>query len=245
MSKQDSADGRHAPRHVAIIMDGNGRWAQRRGKPRTHGHHRGVDRVREIIKAAGGLGIENLTLFAFSTENWRRPDYEVSVLMRLFKRYIIREVDELDRAEVRVRFIGDRTGLPKDLQRVMGQMEARTSHNSTLTVQVALNYGSRKEIVMAAQRIAAEVAAGRLQPDEIDEAGISAVLDTAGMPDPDLVIRTSGEQRVSNFLLWQAAYAEFAFVDECWPDFSAEKFAEVIANYGNRERRFGALAASG
>ena len=226
-------------------MDGNGRWAQRRGQPRTKGHHRGVDRVRETIKAAGALGVEYLTLFAFSTENWRRPDYEVSVLMRLFKHYIVREVEELDRAEVRVRFIGDRAGLPRDLQRVMGLMEARTAHNTRLTVQVALNYGSRKEIAMAARRMAAEVAEGRLQPDQIDEACLSGFLDTAGVPDPDLVIRTSGEQRVSNFLLWQAAYAEFVFVEECWPDFTAELFGQVLASFGKRERRFGAVAESG
>jgi undecaprenyl diphosphate synthase len=226
-------------------MDGNGRWAQRRGQPRTVGHHRGVDRVREIIRSAGELGVEVLTLFAFSTENWRRPDYEVSVLMRLFKHYIIREVDELDRARVRVRFIGDRAGLPRDLQRVMGQMEQRTRANDKLTVQVALNYGARKEIVMAARRLAAEVAGGRLDPEAIDEARISGALDTGGVPDPDLVIRTSGEQRVSNFLLWQAAYAEFAFVEECWPDFTAECFAGVLDSFGRRERRFGAVASGG
>jgi len=245
LDTNQAARGRTIPRHVAIIMDGNGRWAQRRGQPRTVGHHRGVDRVREVIEAAGELGVEVLTLFAFSTENWRRPDYEVSVLMRLFKHYIIREVDELDRARVRVRFIGDRAGLPRDLQRVMGQMEQRTRANDKLTVQVALNYGARKEIVAAARRLAAEVAAGRLDPEAIDEARISGALDTSGVPDPDLVIRTSGEQRVSNFLLWQAAYAEFAFVEECWPDFSAQRFAEVLLSYGRRERRFGAVASGG
>jgi undecaprenyl diphosphate synthase len=245
LSELQATTDRRAARHVAIIMDGNGRWAQRRGQPRTVGHHRGVDRVREVIKAAPGLGVEVLTLFAFSTENWRRPDYEVSVLMRLFKRYIIREVEELDQAEVRVCFIGDRAGLPRDLQRVMGLMEERTCANTKLTVQVALNYGARKEIVMAARRLAVEVAEGRLDPAEIDEARLGGALDTAGVPDPDLVIRTSGEQRVSNFLLWQAAYAEFAFVEECWPDFTAELFAGVLENYGSRERRFGAVASSG
>ena len=228
---------------MAIIMDGNGRWAERRGQPRTVGHHRGVDRVRDVIRAAPGLGIEVLTLFAFSTENWRRPHYEVSVLMRLFKHYIIREVDELDLERVRVIFIGERDGLPKDLQRVMKQMEARTAHNSRLLLQIALNYGSRREIMRATRRLACEVAAGRLVPDEIEEADISDALDTGGIPDPDLVIRTSGEQRVSNFLLWQVAYSEFAFVEECWPDFTSELFAQVIAGYGKRERRFGAVAA--
>jgi undecaprenyl diphosphate synthase len=228
---------------VAIIMDGNGRWAERRGQPRTVGHRRGVDRVREIIRATPGHGIEILTLFAFSTENWRRPGYEVSVLMRLFKQYIIREVDDLDRERVKVRFIGERERLPKDLQRVMRQMEERTSHNDRLLVQVALNYGGRRELVRAARNLAAEVAAGRRSADEIDEAAFAAALYTGGVADPDLVIRTSGEQRVSNFLLWQAAYAEFAFVEECWPDFTAERFAQVLQNYGHRERRYGAVSA--
>lgn len=237
--------GRVIPRHVAIIMDGNGRWAERRGQPRTVGHHRGVERVREVIRAAGETGIEVLTLYAFSTENWRRPDYEVSVLMRLFRHYIVREVDELDHAEVRVRFIGERERLPRGLARVMRQMEERTAANRRLLVQVALNYGARGELVRAARRLAAEAAAGRLDPAAIGEDTLAAALDTAGVPDPDLVIRTSGEMRISNFLLWQAAYAEFAFVEECWPDFTAERFAEVLAAYGGRKRRFGALSASG
>ena len=237
--------GATGPRHVAIIMDGNGRWAERRGQPRTVGHHLGVDRVREVIRTAPDLGIEVLTLFAFSTENWRRPQYEVSVLMRLFKRYIIREVDDLDLERVRVTFIGERDGLPKGLQRVMGQMEARTAHNNRLLLQIALNYGARREIVRATRRLAVEVAAGRLAPEAIDVADISDALETGGVPDPDLVIRTSGEQRISNFLLWQAAYAEFAFVEECWPDFTPELFAQVVAGYGRRERRFGAVAGAG
>lgn len=231
------------PRHVAIIMDGNGRWAERRGQPRTVGHHHGVDRVREIIRAAPDQGVETLTLFAFSTENWRRPDYEVSVLMRLFKRYIIHEVDDLDQEQVRVKFIGERERLPRGLQRVMAQMEARTSQNGRLLLQIALNYGSRREMMRAARHLAGEVAAGRLQADSISEEDFSAALDTAGASDPDLVIRTSGEQRVSNFLLWQAAYAEFAFVDECWPDFTPELFAQVLDGFGTRQRRFGAVAA--
>jgi len=231
------------PRHVAIIMDGNGRWAARRGQPRTVGHHRGVDRVREVIRTAPDLGVQILTLFAFSTENWRRPNYEVSVLMRLFKRYIIHEVDDLDQERVRVRFIGEREGLPKGLQRVMGMMEERTAHNDRMLLQIALNYGARRELVRAARHLAAEVEAGRLASDQIDEAAFAGALFTRGVADPDLVIRTSGEQRVSNFLLWQAAYAEFAFVEECWPDFTPALFAEVLAGYGARERRFGAIAA--
>jgi undecaprenyl diphosphate synthase len=236
-------DTPRTPRHVAIIMDGNGRWAVDRGRPRTYGHHRGAERVREIVTAAPRLGIEVLTLFAFSTENWRRPEYEIKVLMGLFRRYAVREIDELDAANVRVRFIGQRERMPADLQRVMAQLEARTAGNTALTIQVALSYGARAELVQAAQKLAGEVAAGRLAPGEIDEAALSGALDTAGIPDPDLVIRTSGECRVSNFLLWQSAYAEYAFVDECWPDFTAEKLAELVAAYARRERRFGAVTA--
>jgi undecaprenyl diphosphate synthase len=224
-------------------MDGNGRWAVQRGRPRTYGHHRGAERVREIVTAAPRLGIEVLTLFAFSTENWRRPEYEIKVLMSLFRRYAVREVDELDAANVRVRFIGQIERMPSDLQRMMNQMEERTAENSGLTLQVALSYGSRTELVQAARRLAREVAAGRLEPDDIDEAALSGALDTGGIPDPDLVVRTSGEHRISNFLLWQSAYAEYAFVDECWPDFTASRLAELVDAYGRRERRFGAVGA--
>jgi len=250
LSKIQTEDGRitgrvadgATPRHVAIIMDGNGRWAERRGQPRTVGHHRGVDRVREIIRAAPDLGVEILTLFAFSTENWRRPNYEVSVLMRLFKRYIIREVDDLDHERVRVTFIGEREALPSDLQRVMAQMEKRTSENTRLLLQIALNYGSRKEMVLAARHLAAEVEAGRLVADEICEDDVSSALYTGGVPDPDLVIRTSGEARISNFLLWQSAYAEYEFVVTLWPDFTAEEFRRILSKYAARERRYGAVA---
>ena len=231
--------------HVAIIMDGNGRWAEARGFARTAGHHRGVERVRDIVMAAPRLGVETLTLFAFSTENWHRPNYEIKVLMSLMRRYIHREVDELDRNEVRVTFIGQRERLPPGLQRLMAQVETRTATNRRLHVEVALSYGSRAEIADATRRIAAEVAAGRLAPEEITEETLSGALDTAGTPDPDLVIRTSGEMRVSNFLLWQAAYAEFAFVPECWPDFTPERLAEVLGDYARRERRFGRITAAG
>ncbi|MEM1383191.1 MAG: polyprenyl diphosphate synthase [Pseudomonadota bacterium] len=233
------------PRHVAIIMDGNGRWAARRGMARSIGHRRGIDRVRDVIKAAPPLGIEVLTLFAFSTENWRRPNYEIDVLMGLFKRYLVREADELDAGDIRLVFIGDRTRLPLDIQRLMDQVEERTRHNARMTLQVALNYGSRAEIVRAAQRLAVEVAAGRLSPDEIDEAALSQHMWTSLVPDPDLVIRTSGEMRVSNFLLWQAAYAEFAFVEECWPEFTPDNFAQVVGSFAHRERRYGAATARG
>jgi len=231
-------------RHVAIIMDGNGRWAQARGFARTAGHHRGVERVRDIVMAAPRLGVEHLTLFAFSTENWHRPNYEIKVLMSLMRRYILREVDEVDRNDVRVTFIGQRGRLPRDLQRLMAQTEARTAGNGGLHVQVALSYGSRAEMAGAMRRLAERVAAGELSPEDIDEAAITGALDTAGTPDPDLVIRTSGEMRISNFLLWQAAYAEFAFVRECWPDFTPELFAAVIEDYARRERRFGRVSAA-
>lgn len=233
-----------APRHVAIIMDGNGRWATERGRPRSFGHHQGAERVREIVRRAGEIGVSVLTLFAFSTENWNRPDYEVRVLMSLFRRYILREVDEIDRMGVRVRFIGEHSPLPRNLQRVMAMMEERTAGNTGLTLQVALSYGARAEIAFAMRALAAEVEAGRISADAIDEAAISARLWTSGVPDPDLVIRTSGEQRISNFLLWQSAYAEYEFVDECWPDFTPERLTELVAAYAGRERRFGAVSAS-
>jgi undecaprenyl diphosphate synthase len=225
-------------------MDGNGRWAVERGRPRTFGHHRGAERVREIVRAAPDLGIEVLTIYAFSTENWRRPNYEVKVLMSLFRRYIIREVDDLDADDVRVKFIGLRDRLPADLRRLMDMMEERTADNTRMLLQIAISYGARTEITQGVREIARAVAAGRLDPDEIGEEHISASLFTAGVPDPDLVIRTSGEQRVSNFLLWQAAYSEFAFIDECWPDFSPARLAELVAAYGTRERRFGAVTAA-
>ncbi|MFK7943417.1 MAG: polyprenyl diphosphate synthase [Paracoccaceae bacterium] len=232
------------PHHVAIIMDGNGRWAVNKGRPRTYGHHRGAERVRELVDVAPDLGIKVLTLFAFSTENFRRPGYEVRVLMSLFRRYIAREVDGLDAEGVQVRFIGDRTRLPRNLQNLMDMMETRTAANSRMILQLAISYGSRDEITNAVQSLAREVAAGRLDPDAIDQDAISRALYTGGVADPDLVIRTSGEQRISNFLLWQSAYAEYAFIDECFPDFSPERLAELCGAFGTRERRFGALAAS-
>ncbi|MGF1445920.1 MAG: isoprenyl transferase [Pikeienuella sp.] len=239
----DLATNPRRARHVAIIMDGNGRWATRRGFARTAGHHRGVERVREIVEAAPGLGIETLTLYAFSTENWHRPGYEVAVLMALFRRYIVRAVSEIDRRDIRVRFIGQRERLPMDLQRLMAQAEERTAENRGLLLQPAVSYGGRAELVRATRAIAAEVAAGRLQPDEITEETLAARLYTAGAPDPDLVIRTSGEMRISNFLLWQSAYSEYAFVEECFPDFSVDRLAGLLGEFAGRERRFGKVAA--
>ncbi len=239
----DLSDNPRRARHVAIIMDGNGRWAARRGFARTAGHHRGVERVREVVRAAPRLGVEVMTLYAFSTENWHRPGYEVAVLMALMRRYIIREIDALDYENVRLRVIGQRHRLPRDLQRLVAQAERRTAENDGLLVQVALSYGGRAEIAQATRRIAEAVAEGRLSPEDITEATVTDALDTAGIPDPDLVIRTSGETRVSNFLLWQAAYAEYCFVEECWPDFTAEQLETILSAFAGRERRFGKIAA--
>jgi undecaprenyl diphosphate synthase len=231
------------PAHVAIIMDGNGRWAQRRGLPRLAGHRKGAEMVREIVEAASEMGISCLTLFAFSTENWRRTTEEVRGLMNLFRIFIRREGRELLRRNVRVRFIGDRGALDRDLAALMHELEAATAVNTGLRLTVALNYGGRTEIVAATRHLAREVAAGRIDAEDIDERAFNAALWTDGLPDPDLVIRTSGEMRVSNFLTWQTAYSEFAFVDECWPEFTPQVFARALDTYGARERRFGAVPA--
>lgn len=244
MSEHTRVPGVGGPRHVAIIMDGNGRWAVQRGRPRSYGHHRGAERVREIVRVAPDLGIEVLTIYAFSTENWRRPNYEIRVLMSLFRRYILRETDDLDADDVCVRFIGCRDRLPADLRRLMGMMEERTAENTTMILQIAISYGSRTEITEGVRALAHRVARGELDPEAIDQDAISGALYTAGVPDPDLVIRTSGEERISNFLLWQAAYAEFAFIDECWPDFTPDLLARTLAGFGQRDRRFGGVAAS-
>jgi undecaprenyl diphosphate synthase len=239
-----AAERRHA-RHVAIIMDGNGRWAARRGLSRLEGHRRGVESLRDVVEACPDFGVETLTLFAFSTENWRRPRHEVDGLMTLFRRYLRREAAELAEKGVRVRFVGDRERLPADIRSMMAGLEARTAAGVRLTVVLAINYGGRAEIVGAARALAAEVAAGRRSPDTIDERAVAGALETAGLPDPDLVIRTSGEQRLSNFLLWQCAYAEFVFAPEFWPDFDRAAFARALDAFGARERRFGAVLAPG
>lgn len=230
------------PRHVAIIMDGNGRWATRRGLPRLEGHRRGVESVREIVEACPDFGVKYLTLFAFSTENWKRSTEEVSGLMGLFRRYFRKEAADLVERGARVLFIGERSGLDSDIQEMMGSLEAQSASNDKLTIVIALNYGGRGEIARAARRLAAEVASGEKSPDDVTEAALGAALDAPDVPDPDLVIRTSGEQRISNFLLWQCAYAEFLFVDELWPDFNRDAFARALAAFGARERRFGAVA---
>ncbi len=237
-------DGAHppkAPRHVAIIMDGNGRWAQARGKPRLYGHHAGGHRVKEVMEACPDLGIKYLTVFAFSTENWKRTQAEVSGLMKMFRRYAERAAADLVRAGVRVRFIGDRIRLDETLVRLMDELELMTAHNDLLHFTVALNYGGRDEVARATKRLAREVAAGRLDPERVDAETLARYLDTYVLPDPDLVIRTSGEARISNFLLWQSAYSEYEFVDTLWPDFTRIEFERVVARYASRERQFGAV----
>jgi len=229
------------PTHVAIIMDGNGRWAQSRGKPRLFGHRAGARRVRQIVEACPDLGVKYLTIFAFSTENWKRTQAEVSGLMMLFRRYIQKETQALVENGIRVRFIGDRVRLDKKLVGLMDELERVTAHNELVNMTVALNYGGRDEVARATKRLAEEVAAGRLKPEDVDEETLPHFLDTCVLPDPDLVIRTSGEARVSNFLLWQSAYSEYEFIDTLWPDFTPDIFAEVLAKYGTRERRFGAV----
>lgn len=242
MSK-DLADeaGLRPVKHLAIIMDGNGRWASNRGWPRLVGHRRGAERVRDIVKAAPDLGIRWLTLYAFSTENWKRSTEEVLGLMAIFARYIEREADRLAKAGVRMRFIGERGRLDPKLQRLMAGIEARTAGCERLNLTVAVNYGGRDEIVRAARKLAEQVAAGLLDPQDLTEGAFADALDTGGLPDPDLVIRTSGETRTSNFLPWQAAYAEYEFTGTLWPDFTAEELAGIIARFGNRERRFGGV----
>ncbi len=227
--------------HVAIIMDGNGRWAQKRGKPRLFGHHAGARRVSEVLEACPDLGVKYLTIFAFSTENWKRTQAEVAGLMSLFRRYIEKEAHRLAERGVRVRFIGDRVKLDAKLVRLMDDLEALTADNDLVHLTIALNYGSRDEVARATRRLAEDVAAGRLSPGDVDEETLPRYLDTCLLPDPDLVIRTSGEARISNFLLWQSAYAEYEFVDTLWPDFTAAEFVEVVHRYHRRERRFGAV----
>lgn len=228
--------------HLAIIMDGNGRWATNRGWARLVGHRKGAERVREIVKAAPDLGIKWLTLYAFSTENWKRSTEEVLGLMAIFARYIEREAERLAKAGVRMRFIGDRSRLDPKLQRLMAGIEARTAGLDRLNLTVAVNYGGRDEIVRAARKIAEAAAQGLLDPRHVTEAAFAERLDTGGLPDPDLVVRTSGETRTSNFLPWQAAYAEYEFTETLWPDFGPEELAAIVRRFSNRERRFGGVS---
>jgi len=229
-----------APAHVAIIMDGNGRWARARGLPRVAGHKRGAEAVRRTIRAAGELGIRYLTLFGFSSENWKRPADEVNDLMGLLRHYLRAELAELHQNGVRIRIIGDRSRLAPDIVTLIENAEATTAANTGLTLIVALSYGARAEIAMAVRSLARRLAAGEITADDIGENAVSASLWTSGIPDPDLIIRSSGEKRLSNFLLWQSAYAELVFVDTLWPDFGKDDLMAAIDEFHRRERRYGA-----
>ena len=227
------------PQHVAIIMDGNGRWAKQRGKERTEGHIAGVETIRTTLRAAMKEGVRYLTFYAFSTENWGRPAAEVNALMELLCKSVISETPELKKQGVCVRTIGDRSRFSEKVQYYLNQIEQETREGDRLTMVLALNYSSRDELRRAVQHLSKQVAEGTLKPEQIDEKRISESLDTAFMPDPDLVIRTSGEQRLSNFLMWQASYAEFYFPEVLWPDFTEEEFERALEVYASRDRRYG------
>jgi undecaprenyl diphosphate synthase len=233
---------RAVPKHVAIIMDGNGRWAAQRGLPRAEGHRRGVESTKECVRAAADAGISYLTLFSFSSENWKRPPAEVSYLMGLLKRFIGRDLAEIHENNVKLRVIGSEDKVPPDIVKMLHDSVELTSGNTGLQLIIAFNYGARDEIVRAARRLAAQVKSGEIDVEDITPERLEAQFDTAGVPDPDLIIRTSGEHRISNFLLWQCAYSEFLFVDNFWPDFTRQTLESAIATYRQRERRFGGLA---
>jgi undecaprenyl diphosphate synthase len=233
---------RKAPRHVALIMDGNGRWAQARGLPRYEGHRRGVEAVRRAVRAASEMGVSFLTIYSFSTENWTRPPDEVSLLMGLLRRFIRNDLADLHGNDVRVRVIGSRAGIAPDIAALLTEAEELTRFNRGLTLVVAFNYGGRQEIVEAARRLAVRAASGALDPNDIGVEHFASALMSADIPDPDLIIRTSGEQRLSNFLLWQAAYAELVFLPLHWPDFDRAAFQSALNEYYTRERRYGGCA---
>jgi undecaprenyl diphosphate synthase len=233
------------PRHVAIIMDGNGRWASARGLPRVMGHRAGVQAVRNIVRAIGDFRIPYATLYSFSSENWKRPASEVSDLMGLLRAYINEDLEELHRNGVEVRIIGSRQGLAPDIVDLVEKAQSRTRGNPNLKLTIAFNYGGQNEILEAARRVAMDAVAGRLDPAALNAQTFSRYLETDGLPDPDLVIRTSGEQRLSNFLLWQTAYAELVFFDKFWPDFGKTDLAAAIAEFGRRTRKFGAVTGEG
>ena len=239
-SQTGDSEGRSPGRlHVAIIMDGNGRWAKARGLPRPFGHRQGVQALKRTIEAAPRMGVDRLTVFSFSTENWRRPVAEVSELMGLLKAYVNTDLARLEREGVRIRVLGSRDGLSPDILEVIERAEARTARNTGFKLQVAFNYGGRADILAAARTIAEDARAGRIEPSTLDEAGFEGYLSTAEGPAPDLVIRTSGERRISNFLLWEAAYAEFVFQDVLWPDYGPEHLKAAIDEFKSRERRYG------
>ena len=228
------------PVHVAIIMDGNGRWAKARGLPRVAGHKRGAEAVRRTVTGAAELGVQYLTLYGFSSENWKRPPAEIDDLMGLLRLYLVNEIEELHQKGVRLRVIGQRSRLQADIVRLIEHAEQHTAANRRLNLTVALSYGGRAEIAEAARRVAEEVRAGRLEPAQVDERRFERFLYTSDMPDPDLLIRTSGEKRISNFLLWQCAYAELVFLDRLWPDFTRDDLEKAITEYHGRDRRYGA-----
>ncbi|MEL7429891.1 MAG: isoprenyl transferase [Pseudomonadota bacterium] len=242
-SSHDSPEmrGSDVPRHIAIIMDGNGRWAERRGLPRTAGHRQGVEAVRRTVRAAGEMGVEYLTLYSFSTENWNRPENEISELFSLLRMFIRRDLADLHKNNVRILIIGDRDRVPDDLLVLLDDARKLTGENTGQTLVIAFNYGSRAEITNTVREIAGKVSAGLVHLDDISDEMVSASLKTASVPDPDLLIRTSGEMRLSNFLLWQLAYTELVFMECLWPDFSRETLEEAIAIFNNRNRRFGGL----
>jgi undecaprenyl diphosphate synthase len=244
MDKPEWGDApRPIARHVAIIMDGNGRWAAERGLPRVEGHRQGVESVRRTVEAAIELGITHLTLFSFSSENWSRPRQEINDLFGLLRRFVRRDLAELHKNGVKIRVIGARSGLDDDILRMLDDAVELTKDNTALNLTIAFNYGARDEIARAAQKIAEDAKTGIVDPSEVTPERFATYLDTAGLPDPDLLIRTSGELRLSNFLLWQLAYAEFVFVDVYWPDFTKELFEAAIAEYQRRNRRFGGTSA--
>ena len=237
------APGLRIPRHIGVIMDGNGRWAKARGRPRTDGHVEGVKALRRMVELCMRYGVANLTVFSFSSENWSRPKEEISFIFNLLRRFVASDLERLIANNVQVRIIGSRTGLEPSLLRLIDDVEDKTRANTGLRLFVAFNYGGKAEITDAVRQIARRVADGTLEPEAITEAVVAGALYTAGVPDPDIIIRTSGEQRFSNFLLWQSAYSELAFVDRNWPDFDETTFLSVLEDYSARERRFGGVEA--
>ena len=245
MDLYHNAPEEQAPQHVAIIMDGNGRWASARGLPRTVGHQQGAEAVRRSVQAAMELGIPYLTLFGFSAENWQRPASEIEDLMGLLRRYLQSEIAELHKNDIHLRVIGERERLPRDIVALIGEAESQHNPDCRLNLTIALSYGGRQEILEAARKLAEAVQAGRLEPSSIDQGMFERQLATAGMPDPDLLIRTSGEQRISNFLLWQSAYCELVFIRKLWPDFDKGDFCDALEEFHRRDRRYGTAVGSG
>ena len=242
MASAPTEPPKDTPLHVAIVMDGNGRWAKRRGLPRKLGHPKGVEAIRRVVEAAPDQGVRWLTLYAFSTENWRRPAGEVAEVMRLLTHYVNSDLEKLTREGVKVRILGRREGLPADIAEIVERAEARTAHNDRFFLQVAFNYGGRADIVDAARALVADALAGKIDAADITDTVFEAKLSTGGLPPPDLVVRTSGEQRLSNFLLWESAYSEFVFPDVLWPDFTPDHLQAAIDEFHRRERRYGAVA---